>query len=121
MGIMQLPPTVDVAHVFQLLKLQHLSARYAHWQTMATVDQGGVGYARLVVQLFASWMQWPCVWNLDDNVLSFHRLDVGSLLAHGDHREGCGPKQVCTPAPLHTPATLHLVCPWGAAPSCNRR
>jgi len=61
-----------------------------------------VGYARLVVQLFASWMQWPCVWNLDDNVLSFHRLDVGSLLAHGDHREGCGPKQVTMAEMLST-------------------
>ncbi len=39
----------------------------------------GVGYARMVAQLFAYWMGWRFAWFVDDNVLAFHQLDVTAI------------------------------------------
>ena len=43
-----------------------------HWGSVATAEAGGLGYARLAVQLLAHWLEWPRLWFLDDGVHSVY-------------------------------------------------
>ena len=43
-----------------------------------TAAEGGVGYARLIIQLFASFKKFPSVWMLDDNVRVVHKREKES-------------------------------------------
>jgi hypothetical protein len=42
--------------------------------------QGGIGYARLAIQVVAYCMEMECAWMLDDNIQDMYRLEYKKML-----------------------------------------
>lgn len=75
--IMTLPPKLS------LKRLKGLSAAYKQATALADLNiNGGIGYARLCIQLVATALQLPDVWMLDDNIQDCWQLDLDAESLH---------------------------------------
>ena len=75
--LMLLPAEIDLATLPAARSAPEL-------QHQVNQDQGGIGYARLAIQLVAYMMGMEFAWMLDDNIQDLQRLHYEQLLQGGD-------------------------------------